>query len=80
MFVALVTSRIEAMREKTLETLKAYSEGKMSRNKAMSELNVEFPELLTQLSKNGLTLPRVPIAMREEMADFVASLETGPRI
>lgn len=80
MFVALVSSRIKTMRDKTVETLTAYSEGRISRNKALSELKVEFPDLLTQLSKHGLALPRVPVAMREEMADFVASLETGPRV
>jgi hypothetical protein len=68
------------MRNQNVETLKAYSEGRISRNKAMSELDIEFPELLTQLSKSGLTLPRVPTAMREEMADFVAGLEIGPRV
>lgn len=78
MFVALVSSRIKTMGDKTVKTLTAYSEGRISRNKALSELKVEFPDLLTQLSKHGLALPRVPV--REEMADFVASLETGPRV
>lgn len=67
------------MRDDALETLKAYSQGMISRGKALSELDVEFPELLDQLSTYGLTLPRVPVEMREEMADFVAALETGAR-
>jgi hypothetical protein len=68
------------MRDQNVEILKAYSEGRISRNKAMSTLDVEFPELLNQLSKSGLALPRVPTVLRDEMAEFVATLETGLRI
>lgn len=79
MFVKLVGNRIKIMRNQNVDTLKAYSEGRISRNKAMNELAVEFPELVKQLSESGLALPRVPAAVRDEMAEFVATLNVGAR-
>lgn len=58
----------------TGDAVRAFSQGVISRQRAMDLLDIDYGELLDQLAIRGLPLPQLPKAEVERMADVMLGL------
>ena len=58
----------------TDDAVRAFSQGVISRQRAMDLLDTDYGELLDQIASRGLPLPQLPKAEVERMVDIMLGL------